>query len=60
MVLNQIKNVFDRTQFLWEQVETYLEDIEDIRPKDATEEHLRELFNFFDRMIKEYNMRSEK
>ena len=58
MVLNQIKNVFDRTQFLWEQVETYLEDIEGISPEDATEEALRERFNFFDRMLKEYNLRA--
>jgi len=60
MVLNQIKNVFDRTQFLWEQVETFLEDIEGIPPKDATEEALRERFNFFDRMLKEYKIREGK
>ena len=57
MVLNKIKNVFERTQFLWGQVETFLDDIENINPKDVTEDHLRELFNFFDRMLKEYNLR---
>ena len=60
MVLNQIKTPVDRTQFLWIQVENYLEDVEGISPEDATEEYKRTVFNFFDRMIKEYNLRKGK
>jgi len=57
MVLNQIKTPSDRIQFLWIQVENYLEDIEEISPEDATEEYKRAIFNFFDRMLKEYKLR---
>ena len=60
MVLNQIKTEGDRHQFIWMQVENFLEDIEGIPPKDATEEALRERFTFFDRMLKEYKIREGK
>ena len=51
---------FDKDVFLMDQVNEYLEVVEDQNPEGFTEEYKNNMKKFFDRMIKEYNMRSEK
>ena len=58
--MNEIKTESDRTYFIWTQVEWFLEDVEKISPEDATDEYKRDIFKFFDRMVKEYKIREGK
>ena len=50
-------NKFDKDAFLMDQVNEYLEVVEDQNPDGFTEEYKNNMKKFFDRMIKEYNLR---